>query len=86
MVKAVVLSADMPQDHAGAVSEFVNQVCEDKPKAIVLCTIMENGEVGVTYSCCTVADLRNAADALLDEAMIRVIAANQDRIEKFQDD
>lgn len=38
------------------------------------------------YSRCSVDDLKRCADAINDEAMLRIIAVNQERIDRMKEE
>lgn len=48
--------------------------------------VAKNGNVMQAYSRCSVDDLKRCADAINDEAMLRIIALNQERIDRMREE
>lgn len=65
--------------------KVLQDIGEDKPKHLCLAYIIDDREDAVSYLSCNYKHLRRLADAIDDEASIRMIAENQDRIQKFID-
>lgn len=82
----VVATADEDQE----LVEFLNSVFEafnqDKPEKFCVSWLTTDDYEAVNYYKCEYGELRRLADAINDEATIRMIAANQDRIAYFSDE
>lgn len=57
-----------------------------KDLPLVCAFIAPDGEVWTVYNECGYTDLRRVADAIDDEATLRMLAANQDSLQKFVDE
>lgn len=83
---SLVSTPDEDSEVVDFLTATLQAISEDKAKHIVIAYILDDtGEMNC-YNACTYGDLRRLATAINDEATIRMIAANQDRIEYFKQD
>lgn len=82
----VVATADEDQDFVDWLNACFAELNNDKSTKVCISWDLSDGSTVVNYHMCTYGELRNIAAAINDEATLRMIATNQDRIEKFVDE
>lgn len=85
-INAIVLSDKLPKNVTSFFTKILNDICEDEAQGIVVAYVAKNGNVMQAYSRCSVDDLKRCADAINDEAMLRIIALNQERIDRMREE
>ena len=75
-INAIVLSDKLPPNITNFFTKILNDIYEDEAQGIVVAYVAKNGNVMQAYSNCSVDDLKRCADAINDEAMLRIIALN----------
>lgn len=85
-INAIVLSDKLPQNVTSFFTKILNDICEDEAQGIVVAYVAKNGDIMSAYLRCTVNDMRRCAEAINDEAMLRIIALNQERIDRMREE
>lgn len=85
-INAIVLSDKLPPNVTSFFTKILNDICEDEAQGIVVAYVAKNGDIMSAYLRCTVNDMRRCAEAINDEAMLRVIALNQERIDRMREE
>lgn len=85
-INAIVLSDKLTPNVTSFFTKILNDICEDEAQGIVVAYVAKNGNVMQAYSRCSVDDLKRCADAINDEAMLRIIALNQERIDRMREE
>lgn len=85
-INAIVLSDKLSPNVTSFFTKILNDICEDEAQGIVVAYVAKNGNVMQAYSRCSVDDLKRCADAINDEAMLRIIALNQERIDRMREE
>lgn len=85
-INAIVLSDKLPPNITGFFTKILNDIYEDEAQGIVVAYVAKNGNVMQAHSNCLVDDLKRCADAINDEAMLRIIALNQERIDRMREE
>lgn len=85
-INAIVLSDKLPPNVTSFFTKILNDICEDEAQGIVVAYVAKNGDIMSAYLRCTVNDMRRCADAISDEAMLRIIALNQERIDRMREE
>lgn len=85
-INAIVLSDKLPPNVTSFFTRTLNDICEDEAQGIVVAYVAKNGDIMSAYLRCTVNDMRRCAEAINDEAMMRVIAVNQERIDRMREE
>lgn len=83
----VVATADEDQEFVDFLNSVFEELNKDKPEKICISWLTDEDDSGVMfYNKCRYMDLRKLADIIDDEATLRMIAANQDRIADYSDE
>lgn len=82
---SLISTPDEDQELVEFLTKVLNDISGDKPKHLCISYIVDDKEDAVSYLSCNYKHLRRLADAIDDEASIRMIAENRDRIQKFID-
>jgi hypothetical protein len=85
-INAIVLSDKLPPNVTSFFTKILNDICEDEAQGIVVAYVAKNGDIMSAYLRCTVNDMRRCAEAINDEAMLRIIALNQERIDRMREE
>lgn len=85
-INAIVLSDKLPPNITGFFTKILNDIYEDEAQRIVVTYIAKNGDIMQAYSRCSVNDLKRCAEAINEEAMLRIIAINQERIDRMREE
>lgn len=85
-INAIVLSDKLPPNVTSFFTQILNDICEDEAQRIVVAYVVKNGDIMSAYLRCTVNDMRRCAEAINDEAMLRIIAINQERIDRMREE
>lgn len=85
-INAIVLSDKLPPNVTSFFTKILNDICEDEAQGIVVAYVAKNGNIMSAYLRCTVNDMRRCAEAINDEAMLRIIALNQERIDRMREE
>lgn len=85
-INAIVLSDKLPPNITSFFTKILNDICEDEAQGIVVAYVAKNGDIMSAYLRCTVNDMRRCAEAINDEAMLRIIALNQERIDRMREE
>lgn len=85
-INAIVLSDKLPPNITNFFTKILNDICEDEAQGIVVAYVAKNGDIMSAYLRCTVNDMRRCAEAINDEAMLRIIALNQERIDRMREE
>lgn len=85
-INAIVLSDKLPPNVTRFFTKILNDICEDEAQGIVVAYVAKNGDIMSAYLRCTVNDMRRCAEAINDEAMLRIIALNQERIDRMREE
>lgn len=85
-INAIVLSDKLPPNITNFFTKILNDIYEDEAQGIVVAYVAKNGDIMSAYLQCTVNDMRRCAEAINDEAMMRVIALNQERIDRMREE
>lgn len=85
-INAIVLSDKLPPNITNFFTKILNDICEDEAQGIVVAYVAKNGDIMSAYLRCTVNNMRRCAEAINDEAMLRIIALNQERIDRMREE
>lgn len=85
-INAIVLSDKLPPNVTSFFTKILNDICEDEAQGIVVAYVAKNRDIMSAYLRCTVNDMRRCAEAINDEAMLRIIALNQERIDRMREE
>jgi hypothetical protein len=85
-INAIVLSDKLPPNVTSFFTKLLNDICEDEAQGIVAAYVAKNGDIMSAYLRCTVNDMRRCAEAINDEAMLRIIALNQERSDRMREE
>lgn len=59
---------------------------EKNPEKVVFAYLNGDGSVGFSYYGCTYAELQNIGQELINEGMLRLIAASENKIKRLKDE
>lgn len=82
---SLISTPDENQELVDFLTKVLSDIEGDKPEHLCVSYIIDDRHDAVSYLSCSYKHLRRLADAIDDEASIRMIAENQERIQKFID-